>query len=58
MVLCVALSEESHKGEYVSDLLDKVLTSWEVNKKTFAAVTDNGANFVKGASICESVSES
>lgn len=51
VVLSVMLSEESHTGEHVSDLLDRVMEEWTLKDRAFAVVTDNGANFVKAARV-------
>lgn len=57
VVLSIALSATSHTGDYVSDLFDKVMKTWRVKGKTFAVVTDNGSNFVKGARINDNISD-
>lgn len=57
MVLSVTLSTTSHTGDYVSELFDKVMKTWRVKGKTFAVVTDNGSNFVKGARINQDISD-
>jgi len=58
VVLSVYHMEDSHTGEYVSDLLDLVTEEWECKGRVFGIVTDNGANFVKAARINENVNES
>jgi hypothetical protein len=57
VVLGVDASDESHTGEVVSDLLDQVLHHWEINSRVFAAVTDNGSNFVKAVRINSNIQE-
>ena len=51
VALLVSRMQGSHTGEYVSDLLDMTVQAWEAEGRVFAAVTDNGANFVKAARI-------
>src|SRR5665213_476538 len=57
IVLAVDASDASHTGEMVSDLLDQVLHHWDVSNRTFAAVTDNGANFCKAIRINPNIQE-
>jgi hypothetical protein len=57
VVLMVAQMTESHTGEYVSELLDRVVESFRLENRVFAAVSDNGANFVKGIRINKNVGE-
>jgi hypothetical protein len=57
VTLMVAEMTESHTGEYVSDLLDQVVEKFRLEKRVFAAVSDNGANFVKGVRINKHVQE-
>jgi hypothetical protein len=51
VAILVCRMEGSHTGEYVRDLLDMAVQTWEAEDRVFAAVTDNGANFVKAARI-------
>jgi hypothetical protein len=51
VTLLVQRMEGSHTGEYVRDLLDFTVSAWEAEGRVFAAVTDNGANFVRGVTI-------
>ena len=57
VALLVTRMQGSHTGEYVSDLLDLTVQAWEAEGRVFAAVTDNGANFVKGARINSHVND-
>ena len=53
VTLSVCRMTGSHTGEYVRDLLDMTLAAWEMDGRCFAAVTDNGANFVKAARLAK-----
>ena len=55
VTLCVQRMSGSHTGEYVSDLLDLTVSTWQADERCFAVVTDNGANFVKGARLATTV---
>ena len=55
ITLLVSRMTGSHTGEYVSDLLDMTISAWEADDRCFAAVTDNGANFVKAARVAGKV---
>jgi zinc finger BED domain-containing protein 1 (E3 SUMO-protein ligase ZBED1) len=57
VVLSVERADGKHDGEAVRDLLDTVQESWGIQGRTFAAVTDNGANFVRGVRIWEKIEE-
>lgn len=47
VTLAMMLMNESHTGEYVADLLESVLNNYAHRQQIIAAVTDNGANFVR-----------
>lgn len=57
VVLSVEPADGQHSGEAVRDLLESVQTAWSLSSRTFAAVTDNGANFVKGIRIWARIEE-
>jgi len=57
VTLLVSRMSGSHTGEYVGNLLDMTITAWEADDRCFAAVTDNGANFVKAARIASKVQD-
>jgi hypothetical protein len=57
VLLSVERADGRHDGEVVRDLLDAVQAEWSLSGRTFAAVTDNGANFVKGVRIWSHISE-
>ena len=56
VTLAVQRMEGSHTGEYVRDLLDYTVSAWEAEGRVFAAVTDNGSNFVRAATISTQIS--
>lgn len=46
---CLAVAElkEKHTAQYISEVFDKILSDWQINKsKIVTVVTDNGANVV------------
>ncbi|XP_050535131.1 E3 SUMO-protein ligase ZBED1-like [Daktulosphaira vitifoliae] len=46
---CLAVAElkERHSAQYISEILDKILSDWQIDKsKIFTVVTDDGANVV------------
>jgi hypothetical protein len=57
VALLVTRLQGSHTGEYVRDLLDLTVQAWEAEGRIFAAVTDNGANFVKAARISSHIND-
>ena len=57
VTLFVSRLTGSHTGEYVSDLLDHTIAAWEADDRCFAAVTDNGANFVKATRLASKVQD-
>ena len=57
VVLAVLFADASHTGQYVSDLLDRVIEEWTLSNRAFSIVTDNGSNFTKAARINTRVQE-
>jgi hypothetical protein len=57
VVLLVARMVGSHTGEYVSELMDLTVSTFEAENRVFAAVTDNGKNFAKGVRINQHVQD-
>ena len=57
VALLVARMQGSHTGEYVRDLLDTTVQAWEAEGRVWAAVTDNGANFVKAVRISSHIND-
>jgi hypothetical protein len=57
VAILVCRMQGAHTGEYVRDLLDMAVQAWEAEGRVFAAVTDNGANFVKAARISQRINE-
>lgn len=57
VVLAVFHMVENHTGEYISELLERVCEEWDCGNRLFGAVTDNGANYVKGMRINQRVTE-
>lgn len=51
VVLALILAEESQNGDFINDMLTKVIKQFNNSGKAFAAVTDNGSNFVRGVEI-------
>ena len=51
VTLLVQRMHGSHTGEYVSDLLECTVSAWQAEGRVFAAVTDNGSNFVRAVTI-------
>ena len=47
MTLAVRRLESSHTGRYIRDVIDHVLTEWDIEpSKIIASLTDNGSNMV------------
>lgn len=59
VVLSVQLTDDSltHDGEWVRDLIQRIQRKYAMENRTFAIVTDNGSNFVKGSDINFTVDE-
>ena len=57
VTLMVQKMTGSHTGDYVSELLDLTVTAWNAEERCLAVVTDNGANFVRGARLANTVQD-
>lgn len=49
VILAVETADTSHTGDYIADLLTKLVRRFSSTGQAFSVVTDNGSNFVNGA---------